>query len=328
MASVTLSIVVPMYNESEGIDVLFERLTAVLVETGLDYEVVCVNDGSADDTLERLTAIAARDPHVVVVDLARNFGKEPALTAGIDHARGEAVIPIDADLQDPPELILEMVAKWREGFDVVYAKRRARRGESFAKLASANLFYRTINAMSDIPIPENTGDYRLMDRRVVDALKQLPERTRFMKGLFAWVGFRQTSVEFDRDPRAAGETKWNYSRLWRFALDGITSFSSFPLRFLSYFGLLIAAAAFGYMTFLIVDVITHGKDVPGYASLIVVVLFLGGLQMLALGTLGEYIGRIFVEVKQRPTYIVREIQRGSTVTTTAPPDLRRARGSQ
>lgn len=307
VARPTLSIVVPMYNEASGLDVLFERLEGVLHALGNSYEIVCVNDGSADDTLERLLRHRARNPRILVIDLARNFGKEQALTAGLDHARGEAVIPIDADLQDPPELIGQMVEKWREGFEVVYAKRKSRRGESRLKLASAGMFYKVMNSMSDTPIPQNTGDYRLMDRRVIDALRLLPERTRFMKGLFAWVGFRQIAVEFDRDPRAVGATKWNYVKLWRFALDGITSFSSFPLRFLGYFGSAIAAAAFVYMSFLIIRVSAYGVDVPGYASLLVVVLFLGGINLLAIGVLGEYIGRIFLEVKQRPTYIVRQV---------------------
>jgi polyisoprenyl-phosphate glycosyltransferase len=309
MPSVEISLVVPMFNEAEGVEEFLEAVVPVLEKVSPIHEIVCVNDGSTDDTLGALLSAQKRLPQIVVVDLARNFGKEAALSAGLDLAVGSAVIPIDADLQDPPALIEDFVRLWREGYEVVYAQRRARSGESLLKLKSAELFYRAINNLSDVQIPPNTGDYRLMDRRVVDALKRLPERTRFMKGMFAWVGHRQIAVEFDRDPRQFGQTKWNYGGLWRLAIDGITSFSSRPLKVWTYVGLSVAILSLLYAVFLIVRVLVTGIDVPGYASLIVVVLMMGGLQMVGIGILGEYIGRIFEEVKQRPVYLVRKCLR-------------------
>jgi len=303
---IELSVVVPMYNEELNIDYLFERLVPVLDRLNLKYEIVCVDDGSKDNTLNYLVEHHRRNPAIKVVNLSRNFGKEIALTAGIDHATGAAVVPIDADLQDPPELIEELVAKWREGYDVVYATRRLRRGESWFKRLSANAFYQTIGRMSPVEIPRNTGDFRLLDRRVVDALKQLPERNRFMKGLFAWVGFKQTSILYDRPQRYKGVTKWNYRRLWRLAIDGITSFSFLPLKVWSYIGLSLSLLAFIYASFLIIRTLILGIDVPGYASLMVAVLFLGGVQLLSLGIIGEYLGRVYEEVKRRPLYLVRE----------------------
>ncbi len=307
MESIVISVVAPMYNESGNIDAFFSRLRPVLDRITDQYEIVCINDGSTDDTLERLLAYQADDPRVLVLDLSRNFGKEAALSAGLDHARGQAVVPIDADLQDPPELIQDFVARWREGYEVVYATRRSRQGENLVKLTSAGLFYRFINRMSAIRIPEDTGDFRLMDRRVVEVLKRMPERTRFMKGLFAWVGFKQAAVEFDRDPRLRGRSKWRLLGLWRFAIDGITSFSSFPLKIWSYMGAVIALLSFSYMAFLILRHLATGVDVPGYSSLISTILFLGGIQLIGIGILGEYLGRVFDEVKRRPLYVVRWI---------------------
>jgi glycosyltransferase involved in cell wall biosynthesis len=304
---VQLSIVAPMFNEAANLDRLFERLTAVLSKLAMSYEIICVNDGSSDDTLQKLLAHRAKNPAIKIVDLSRNFGKDIALTAGIDHARGAAVVPIDSDLQDPPELIEELVKKWREGYEVVYATRRSRQGESWFKQTTASFFYRIFDHLTDVKMPRNTGDFRLLDRKAVDALTRLPERSRFMKGLFAWVGFKQTSVMYDREARHAGETKWNYWRLWNFALDGITSFSSLPLRVWTYAGMVISSLAFFYATFLIIRVLVKGKDVEGYASTIVVILFLGGIQLITLGVLGEYLGRIYVEVKARPLYLVREV---------------------
>jgi glycosyltransferase involved in cell wall biosynthesis len=301
-----LSIVVPLYNEELNIDYLFERLESVLENLSSTYEIVCVNDGSKDNTLKCLVDHHYRNSAIKVVNLSRNFGKEIALTAGIDHAIGAAVIPIDADLQDPPELIGELVNKWREGYDVVYATRRSRQGESWVKKLTALAFYHTIGRMSQVPIPSNTGDFRLLDRKVVEALKQLPERTRFMKGLFAWVGFKQTSVMFDRHPRLKGKTTWNYWRLWNFAIDGITSFSLFPLKVWGYVGIVISLISFIYASFLIIRTIIYGVDWPGYASLMVAILFLGGIQLLTLGIIGEYLGRVYEEVKRRPLYLVRE----------------------
>lgn len=303
---VEISIVVPLYCEESNLDYLFERLEAVLSELGMSYEIVCVDDGSHDNTLEGLSEHHRRNPHIKVIALSRNFGKEVALTAGIDYAVGSAVVPIDADLQDPPELISALVARWREGYDVVYARRRSREGESWLKKATANSFYRVMERMSNVPIPRDTGDFRLLDRQVVDVLKQLPERTRFMKGLFAWVGYRQTEVVYDREARHSGETKWNYWRLWNFAIDGIASFSLAPLRIWSYVGISFAMLSFLYGTFLFIRTLISGIDVPGYASSMVAILFLGGVQMISLGILGEYLGRVYEEVKGRPLYLVRD----------------------
>ncbi|MCB9948253.1 MAG: glycosyltransferase family 2 protein [Rhodospirillaceae bacterium] len=299
-----LSIVVPMYNEAPVIDAFFARVLPILAGLVRDYEILCVNDGSGDGTLEVLLAHHECNPHVKIIDLARNFGKEQALTAGLDAARGDAVIPMDADLQDPPELIATFLAKWREGFDVVYGVRESRDSDSLAKRSTARMFYRLFNRLTEVRIPENTGDFRLMDRRVVAALRRLPERNRFMKGLFSWVGFRQVGVPYRREPRAAGQTKWSYWRLWNFALDGITSFSTVPLRLWSYAGAAVALFAFLYAAFLVVRTIVSGVDVPGYASLMVVILFLGGVQLISLGVIGEYLGRLYREAKGRPTYLV------------------------
>ncbi len=301
-----LSIVVPMHNESQNVQAFYDRVAGVLDGLGETWEIVCVNDGSRDDTLAQLTELHGRDPRVKVIDLSRNFGKEIALTAGLDHATGDAVIPIDADLQDPPELIPELLAKWREGYEVVNATRRSRQGETWVKKATANAFYRALEKMTSIRIPRNTGDFRLISRPAMDALRRLPERNRFMKGLFAWVGFRQATVYFDRHPRHAGVTTWNYWRLWNLALDGITSFSSLPLRIWSYLGAGIALCAFFYASFLILRTLFFGIDLPGYASIMVTILFIGGIQLIGLGVLGEYLGRIFEEVKQRPMYLIRE----------------------
>ena len=301
-----ISVVAPMHNEADNLDPFFERVGRILDQAGCRWEIVCVNDGSSDDTLERLLDWHAREPRIKVIDLSRNFGKEVALTAGLDHASGAAVVPIDADLQDPPELIPEMIARWREGYDMVYATRRLRHGETAVKRTTASLFYRLLDRISEVHIPRNTGDFRLMDRRVVEALRRMPERTRFMKGLFAWVGFRQTAVYYDRDPRLAGETSWNYWRLWRLAVDGITSFSAAPLKVWSYVGLFLSLSALLYAAFLVIRVFVQGIDVPGYASMMVVILFLGGMQLITLGILGEYLARVFTEVKQRPLYLIRE----------------------
>ena len=303
---VELSVVVPVYNEEQNLDYLFERLTSVLNRLNMTYEIVCVNDGSKDNTIERLIEHHQQNPAIKVVNLSRNYGKEIALSAGLDYTTGDAVVPIDADLQDPPELIAELVAKWREGYDVVLATRRSRQGESWAKRFTANAFYQIIDRISHVPIPRDTGDFRLIDRRVVDAIKQLPERNRFMKGLFAWVGFKQTSILYDRPSRYKGETTWNYWRLWNFALDGITSFSFIPLKVWSYIGLLVAIPAFFYASFLVIRTVLFGVDLPGYASIMVAVLFLGGVQLVSLGVLGEYLGRVYEEVKGRPLYLVRE----------------------
>ncbi len=301
-----LSLVAPMFNEAENVDAFHARAVAVLEALGEPFEIVLVNDGSKDDTLARLVELHRRDPRVKVVNLSRNFGKEIALSAGLDVASGEAVVPIDADLQDPPELIAEMVARWREGWDVVYAQRTSRSGESWVKRATSFAFYRVMRRLTPIDIPRDTGDFRLMDRRVVTALRELREHHRFMKGLFAWVGFRQVAIPYARDPRHAGQTKWNYLRLWNFAIEGITSFSFVPLQVASYLGGLVALLAFLYGGYFVARTLLFGADVPGYPSLLVIMLFLGGVQLLTLGVLGEYVGRIYAETKRRPLYVVRE----------------------
>jgi glycosyltransferase involved in cell wall biosynthesis len=305
-APVALSLVVPIHNESAGLDDFFSRVLPVLHRIGGDFEIVCVDDGSTDDSIDRLLHLRERLPNLKVVSLSRNFGKDIALSAGFDHASGAAVVPIDADLQDPPELIEQMVAKWHEGFDVVYATRARREGESFLRRASARYFYRLFTRITDIPIPPDTGDFRLLDRRVVDVLVRLPERTRFMKGLFAWVGFKQAALSFDRPERNAGSTKWSYWRLWNFALDGITSFSSVPLKIWSYVGVMVSLFAFLYALFLAGLTLIRGVVVPGYASIMVAVLFFGGVQLITLGIIGEYLSRMYNEIKGRPLYLVRE----------------------
>ncbi|MCC7150366.1 MAG: glycosyltransferase family 2 protein [Rubrivivax sp.] len=294
-----------MRDEADALAAFEARLLPVLQASGESFEIVCINDGSRDDTCARLRAWQARDARVRAIDLTRNFGKEAALTCGIDHAHGQAVIPIDADLQDPPELIPEMLRLWRQGFEVVLAQRADRGSDSVLKRHSAALFYRLHNRLAQAPLPVNVGDFRLMDRRVVDALKQLPERQRFMKGLFAWVGFRQAIVPYTREPRLHGQSKFSGWRLWNLALDGITAFSTAPLRIWTYLGLCIALLAFVYGLFIVGSVLLAGRDTPGYASLITVVLFLGGIQLVGLGVLGEYLGRVLQEVKQRPVYLIR-----------------------
>ena len=300
-----LSVVLPMYNETRNLERLFPRLSIVLEGIGLSYEVICIDDGSRDSTLERLIAEHRRDPHVKVLALSRNFGKEVALTAGISHARGDAVVTMDADLQHPPEVIAEMVAKWREGFEVAYAVRRSRDTDSLRHRLGASVFYWLFRHLSETHLPSGAGDFRLMDRKVVDALNRLPERARFMKGLFAWVGFTQAPVPFDPAAREDGRSRWTLRRLWRFALDGVTSFSTLPLRIWTFVGMAIAVPSLCYGAYLVLDTLIEGIDVPGYASVMVAVLFLGGVQLLTLGIIGEYIGRIFNEVKHRPLYLVR-----------------------
>jgi glycosyltransferase involved in cell wall biosynthesis len=305
-AEPALSVVVPAYNEAEVLEEFQRRLTAVMDDIGSSWEVVYVDDGSTDATPGLLAALQAARPEVAVVALSRNFGKEAALTAGLDHASArEAVIVIDADLQDPPEVIPELVAAWRRGFDVAYAQRRSRAGETWLKKATASAFYRLMGRIGGpVRLPADTGDFRLMSRRALDALLQLRERHRFMKGLFAWVGFPACAVPYDRAPRAAGTTKWNYSRLWTLSLEGITSFTTVPLRVATWLGLGTAAAALGYGGWVVVKALLFGDPVPGYPSLMTVVLLLGGIQLITLGVIGEYLGRIFNETKGRPLYVV------------------------
>lgn len=302
-----VSIVTPFYNEGEGVKHFYQVMAKTMEKLpNYDFELICVDDGSKDNTLEQLITISKTDSRVIVLEFSRNFGKEPAMTAGIDAASGDCVIPIDADLQDPPGLISEMLTKWQEGAEVVLAKRIDRSSDSYAKRTTAQMFYRLHNALSHLKIPENVGDYRLMDRVVVDALKQLPERQRFMKGLFAWVGFKTVTVEYVRDARLVGDSKFSSWKLWNFAIEGITSFSLVPLKMWIYIGGLGALFAICYATFIIIRTMIFGVDVPGYASLLVVMLFFGSLQLISLGVIGEYIGRIYFESKQRPLYLVRK----------------------
>ena len=301
-----LTVVVPAYNESEGLREFHARLAAVLDQLDLESEVLYVDDGSRDDTFEVMRALRESDPRVSTLKLSRNFGKELALTAGLDYVDADAAVVIDADLQDPPELIPTFVQHWREGYDVVYGTRASRAGETGFKKFTASGFYRVMGRLSSTPIPRDTGDFRLLSRRALDALKQVRERQRFMKGLFTWVGFRQLSVVYHREPRYAGETKWNYWKLWNFAIEGITSFSGAPLKLATYFGLLTAIVAFLFGVWVLAKALWLGDPVRGYPSLMVVVLFLGGAQLMALGVIGEYLGRLYVESKQRPLYLIDE----------------------
>jgi polyisoprenyl-phosphate glycosyltransferase len=304
LGSRRLSIVVPVYNEEEAIGEFHRRLEAVLKSMNGASEVVYIDDGSTDATLNLLRDLRRTDPRIGILVLSRNFGKEIALTAGIDHARGDAVIVIDADLQDPPELIPRLVEEWQRGFDVVYAMRTSRHGESLVRRAAAYAFYRLIQRVSRVKIPEDTGDFRLLSRRAVEALRKIREQHRFMKGLFAWIGYPQIAVPYQRDPRFGGETKWSLWQLWNFALEGITSFTTIPLKVATYLGLAIAAAAFGYAIVIVLKTLLYGDPVPGYPSLMAVVLFLGGIQLMFIGVIGEYLGRVFDETKARPLYFV------------------------
>jgi polyisoprenyl-phosphate glycosyltransferase len=305
-----LTILVPVMNEEDAIAPFIARVVPIL--NGLDdpaaqaWEILFVDDGSTDATLPAIIAANVRDPRIRAVSFSRNFGKEPALSAGLDYAHGDAVIPIDVDLQDPPEVIADMVKAWRGGSEVVYGVRRNRESDSLPKRLTADLYYRAHNWLSSDKIPEHAGDFRLLDRKVVDVIRQMPERNRFMKGLFAWSGFTQTAVEYDRVERTIGTTKFNYWKLWRFALDGITSASTLPLRVWSYIGVVVALLSFVYALYIIIHTMVTGVEAPGYASLMTAILFFGGLQLISLGVLGEYVGRILIETKQRPLYIVRQ----------------------
>lgn len=309
-----LSVVVPMYNEEGNVAPLLRRLAVILEDLPgrPRYEIVVVNDGSSDRTADAIRAEMRQRPHLVLVNLSRNFGHQLAATAGIELAAGSAVILMDGDLQDPPELLAAFVAKWREGFDVVYAVRRSRKGESAFKLATAGFFYRVIKRLTKVSIPVDTGDFRLMSRRVVEALRRSPERHRFLRGMVSWVGFRQIGIEYDRDERLWGVTKYPLPRMIRFAIDGITSFSDIPLRFASYFGFVVSAIAFVYALVVVIaklfKVYPPGYT-PGWASTIVAVVFLGGVQLISLGIIGEYLGRIYDEVKGRPLYLIDDIER-------------------
>ena len=300
-----LSLVVPFYNEEGNLEVFFERASQTLSAMDVSWEMVFVNDGSSDDSLTEALRLHEQHAEVIVIDLSRNFGKEIALSAGLDHASGDAIIEIDADLEHPPEVIVDLVDKWREGFQIVFAKRNSRLAESLPKRVSARIYYKIFGWLSNIENHDKLGDFCLLDRCVVDKLTKFPEHNRFMKGLVAWTGFRQGFVTYELGSRTSGKSKWNYWRLWNFALEGITSFSSMPLKLWTYVGVFIASLAFLYTVIIVTRTIFMGIDVPGYASLLSVVLFLGGVQLIGLGVLGEYIGRIYTEVKNRPLYIVQ-----------------------
>lgn len=303
----TITILIPAYNEEEVLEKLYSRLTTSIDSIyGYNFEILFVNDGSRDKTLEIIKKFRAKDKRISYVDLSRNFGKEIAMIAGFDYAKGDAVIIIDADLQDPPELISEMIKYWEQGHDDVYAKRRSRDGESWFKKWSSKTFYRILQDTTRIPIQKDTGDFRLLDRRCVEALKKFRESQRYTKGMFSWIGYNKKEILFDREPRAAGTTKWNYLRLIDLAIEGITSFTTSPLRISSYFGMSISFCAFIYMLIIIIKTLVLGETVQGYPSLMVVILFLGGVQLISLGVIGEYLGRIFNETKGRPLYFVDE----------------------
>lgn len=310
MTRPTLSLVLPIYNEEEVIPELHGRLQAFLAALGTDAEVVFVNDGSKDKSFEQLRALAKKEPRYRVVSFSRNFGHQIAITAGMDYARGKAVVVMDADLQDPPEVVLEMVAKWREGYDVVYGKRRSREGETYFKLLTAKWFYRVFAAMIPIEVPLDTGDFRLMSRKVVVTMRELRETHRFVRGMVSWVGFKQTALLYDRPARFAGETKYPLRKMLRFAIDGITSFSTLPLRFATYLGMIISAGSFLVAIWAAVSKLVYHSTVAGWAALTVLVAFLAAVQLLMIGILGEYIGRIYEQVKGRPLYVVAEALNG------------------
>lgn len=302
-----VSIVCPCFNEEGGLAEFARRIAAVLGPAGQDYEIVLVNDGSTDGTLAEMRALARAEGNVTIVNLSRNFGKEIALTAGLCHAAGDVVVAIDADLQDPPELIPAFIQRYREGYDIAYGRRIERQGDSWAKRATAHGFYRLMRRLGPVPLPENVGDFRLMSRRSVDALLQLPETHRFMKGLFAWIGFPSVAVDYVREPRFSGSTKWNYGKLLNLSIEGITSFTTVPLRLTAYLGFAIAFAAFLGGAFFFFRTIFFGEDVQGFPTLFLTILLLGGTQLIALGVIGEYLGRVFNETKRRPLFLIDSV---------------------
>lgn len=307
-----ISILIPAYNEEDVLEHLYQRLGKLANDNkAYDFEFMFVNDGSKDKTLSIIKSYAKLDRRVAYVNLSRNFGKEIAMIAGLDHVTGDATVIIDADLQDPPELIPKMIKYWEAGYDDIYAKRNSREGESWFKKATSKLYYRILQKATNIEIQQDTGDFRLLDKRCVEALKQIRESQRYTKGMFSWIGYNKKEITYDRDPRAAGETKWNYPKLFNFAIDGLTSFTTAPLRLSSFFGALVSLVAFIYIVYLVFRTIFFGSDLAGYPSMMAVILFLGGVQLLSLGIIGEYIGRIFNETKQRPLYYVEEYHNGT-----------------
>ena len=306
-SNLRMSLVVPAHDEARNVEAFYGRVLSAIEALDIDFEIIFVNDGSKDQTLPLLIQIREQDPRVKIIDLSRNFGKEVALTAGLEHATGDIVVPTDADLQHPPEVIPKMLEAWQEGADVVFATRVDRASESVMKRLSAKMFYRVLGLVGEVPNHDKIGDFCLLDRRVVDVLKRLPEHNRFMKGLFAWTGYRQAFVPFEQESRRLGVTSWNYWRLWNLALEGITSFSTFPLRVWTYIGFVLAFLSLIYAAYLVAQTIIFGVTTPGFASIMVAVLFIGGIQLISLGVIGEYIGRIFSEVKGRPLYLVRDL---------------------
>lgn len=307
-----ISILIPTYNEQEVLKPLYDRLTKLADNNHqYDFEFLFVNDGSRDKTLDIIKGYTADDNRVAYVSLSRNFGKEIAMAAGLDNITGDATVIIDADLQDPPELIPKMIKYWEKGYDDVYAKRNSREGETWFKKTSSSMFYRILQKSTNIPIQIDTGDFRLLDRHCVEALRQIRESQRYTKGMFSWIGYKKKEITYDRDPRAAGQTKWNYRKLFNFAIDGITSFTTAPLRISSILGFVVSLTAFVFIIVIIVKTALFGEAVAGYPSLMAVILFLGGLQLLSLGIIGEYIGRIFNETKKRPLYFIQESHNGT-----------------
>lgn len=300
-----VTILVPAYNEEAVLSMLYDRLKSLMdANTAYNFEVLLVNDGSKDKTFSIMQELRAKDKRINYLNLSRNFGKETAMIAGLDYAKGDCVIIIDADLQDPPELIPEMLKYWEQGYDDVYAKRKSRKGETWLKKFTSKMYYKVLQSMTKVEIQKDTGDFRLLDRRCVEALKQIRESQRYTKGLFSWIGYNKKEILYDRDPRAAGQTKWNYKKLVDLSIDGITSFTTSPLRWSAILGILVSLAGFIYMLVIIIKTLINGVEVPGYASTMVVILFLGGVQLIFLGVIGEYLGRAFYETKGRPLYFI------------------------
>jgi len=308
----SVSVIVPAYNEAIVLPVFHRRLVSVLETLSCEFEVIYVDDGSSDATPDILQQFHIQNSVIGIVRLSRNFGKEPAMSAGLRLAKGECVIVIDADLQDPPELIPSMIDAWHHGADVVNMRRRSRKGETWLKKASAHAFYHVINRLSETSMPENVGDFRLLSRRAVDALNKLQEQNRYMKGLFSWIGFGQVTLDYDRDARAAGKSKWRYWQLWNFALEGITGFSTAPLKVATYVGFVSATSAFVYAAYFLIKALMISDPVSGFPTLIVTILFFAGIQLMALGVIGEYLGRLFIESKRRPLYIIEDYQSPAT----------------
>ncbi len=309
-----ITILIPVFNEEQTLLLTYDRLYKVLKDLAYDFEILFINDGSRDKTQMLVEQLADHDTRVVYVDLSRNYGKEIAMAAGFDYATGDAVIIMDADLQDPPELIPQMIMHWEEGYDDVYAKRTSRQGESWMKKKTSQYFYRLLQKLSKIDIQEDTGDFRLLSRKAVDAIKKFKEQHRYTKGFFSWVGFKKKEILFEREARAAGESKWNYFKLIELAIEGITSFSAFPLRISTFAGFFTAGSGFLYMMFVIFKKLVFGDPVAGYASVVTMLLFFSGIQLISLGIIGEYLGRIFDETKKRPLYFVNQYS-GHTVTS-------------